>query len=138
MDSDVEDKITINKYFALKYEKKKETEELSKCKCPRAHNLSFTVATVNTVHDLHGDLDTGSESTDESEDEEGAWSAATEAQFLRTLSLLKNKDPIIYDKNATFYSTVDTEDPISSQGQRAKSMYLRDYERERLLTKGRY
>lgn len=95
---------------------------------------------VRTVRDLYGDVDHGSssESTDESEDEEGAWSAVTEAQFLRTLSLLKNKDPIIYNQNATFYTNEDTEEPVQLQGQSSKSMYLRDYERERLLTKGRY
>ena len=87
-----------------------------------------------TVRHLHDDVTSSESSSDESEDEEGAWSAVTEAEFLRTLSLLKNKDPLIYDQNSTFYTTTDLADP---EGQRSKAMYLRDYERERLLKKGR-
>lgn len=87
------------------------------------------------MRDLHGN--TASESSDlssESEDEEGMWSSVTEAEFLRTLSLLKSKDPIIYDQNTTFYTDPE---PLETIGQGSKAVYLRDYERERLLKKGR-
>ena len=99
----------------------------------------YTCTLCCAVRDLHGNVrdlsDSSSESSEESEDEEGAWPAEAEAEFLKTLSLLKNKDPRIYDPNTTFYSTLN--DAPASLGQRSKAMYLRDYERERLLEKGR-
>ncbi len=88
------------------------------------------------VRQLHDDVTSSESSSDESEDEEGAWSAVTETEFLRTLSLLKNKDPLIYDQSTTFYTTTDLPGP-ETEGQSSKAMYLRDYERERLLKKGR-
>lgn len=92
--------------------------------------------TVRDLHDNVRDLSgSSSESSEESEDEEGAWPAQTEAEFLKTLSLLKNKDPRIYDQTTTFYSNPN--DAPATLGQRSKVMYLRDYERERLLEKGR-
>lgn len=76
-------------------------------------------------------------SSSESEDDEGVWSPQTETDFLRTLSLLKKKDPQIYDKNVTFYSSVEHQKPSSGHTQ-TKAVYLKDYERERLLDRGRY
>ncbi|KAA8585630.1 hypothetical protein FQN60_004324, partial [Etheostoma spectabile] len=64
-----------------------------------------------------------------------------ERDFYRTLSLLKKKDPKIYETDATFYSedaSTSTEKPSTSK-KAVKPMYLKDYERQVILEKeGKY
>ncbi len=58
------------------------------------------------MKEKYGDaaLEDSSESSSEEEDEDGeGWTGDMEKQFLRTLSLIKNKDPSIYDTATTFY-----------------------------------
>lgn len=91
------------------------------------------------MRDLHGDVSLSSSSSpSESEDEEGAWSHQTESDFFRTLSLLKKKDPLVYNKNASFFSVGESEkESVVGGSVRTAAVYLRDYERERLLERGR-
>ena len=92
-----------------------------------------------SVRDLHGDVGVASSdsSSSESEDEEGVWSPQTETDFLRTLSLLKKKDPQIYDKDVSFYFAGEHQ-KVSLGHNQTKAVYLKDYDRERLLDRGRY
>ncbi|CAG13740.1 unnamed protein product, partial [Tetraodon nigroviridis] len=63
---------------------------------------------------------------------------ALERDFYRTLSLLKRRDPKIYQKEAKFYSE-ETEQPegqASTSNKRIKPMHIKDYEREVILQKG--
>ncbi|KAM8724203.1 protein KRI1 homolog isoform 2-T2 [Acanthopagrus schlegelii] len=118
--------LKINPRFAEKYEKYRQKEELQRLK------------------DRYGDRadESGSESSESSSDDsEVELDPETERDFYRTLSLLKKKDPKIYETDARFYSeasTRDDDEPSTSQ-KAVKPMYLKDYERKVILEKeGKY
>ncbi|XP_014246510.1 protein KRI1 homolog [Cimex lectularius] len=52
--------------------------------------------------------------------------------FFKTLSHLKNKDPVIYDENVHFFSEKESQNEPSIN-KKNEHLYLRDYEREMLL-----
>ncbi|XP_062387910.1 protein KRI1 homolog [Sardina pilchardus] len=116
----------INSKFAEKYDKYRQKEELQKLK------------------DRFGDEEEhGSDTSDSSSDEDSEveLDPKLERDFYRTLSLLKKKDPKIYQEDATFFagegtgSNSDDEEPSTSKAA-VKPMYLRDYERKVILEKG--
>ncbi|XP_031566163.1 protein KRI1 homolog [Actinia tenebrosa] len=78
-------------------------------------------------------------SSSETEDEDAKeLTAQKEKDFLKVLSLLKKKDPKIYDKGVTFYhqESSSEEDEGEKEEKPKKPVFLKDYERERLLEKG--
>ncbi|CAB1341999.1 unnamed protein product [Coregonus sp. 'balchen'] len=115
----------INSKFAEKYEKYRQKEELQRLK------------------DKYGDQadesesGSGSESDDDSEVE---LDPKVERDFYRTLSLLKKKDPKIYQTDAKFYTVEDAsiaDDAVPSTSKKTeKPMYLKDYERKVILERG--
>ncbi|XP_076121610.1 protein KRI1 homolog [Alosa pseudoharengus] len=116
----------INTKFAEKYDKYRQKEELQKLK------------------DRFGDdEEDGSDTSDSDSDEDSEveLDPKLERDFYRTLSLLKKKDPKIYQEDVTFYaeegtgSNSDDEEPSTSKAA-VKPMYLRDYERKVILEKG--
>ncbi|XP_070704677.1 protein KRI1 homolog [Pempheris klunzingeri] len=117
--------LKINSKFAQKYEKYRQKEELQRLK------------------DRYGDRDDDSDSESESssDDSEVELDPGIERDFYRTLSLLKKKDPKIYQADAKFYSegaSSSVEIPSASK-KAAKPMYLKDYERKVILEKeGKY
>uniref|UniRef100_A0A3B4ZUB0 Protein KRI1 homolog n=1 Tax=Stegastes partitus TaxID=144197 RepID=A0A3B4ZUB0_9TELE len=118
--------LKINSQFAQKYDKYRQKEELQRLK------------------DRYGDRgdDSDSESSESSSDDsEVELDPEVERDFYRTLSLLKKKDPKIYEKDAKFYSEeASTSDAVPSTSKKAvKPMYLKDYERKVILEKeGKY
>ncbi|XP_034046574.1 protein KRI1 homolog isoform X2 [Thalassophryne amazonica] len=117
--------LKINNTFAQKYEKYRQKEELQRLK------------------DRYGDQTDDSKSSESSSDEsEVELDPAVERDFYRTLSLLKKKDPKVYQKDTKFYSEVDasTSDVKPSMSKTViKPMYLKDYERKVILEKeGKY
>lgn len=112
--------LKINSQFAQKYEKYRQKEELQRLK------------------DRFGDRaeDEESESSESSSDDsEVELDPEVERDFYRTLSLLKKKDPKIYQTDAKFYSEgASTSDEKPSTSKKAvKPMYLKDYERKVIL-----
>ncbi|GFX99766.1 protein KRI1 [Trichonephila clavipes] len=96
-----EGEFKINKSYANKYNIWRNKEELQKLK------------------DLSKEI---SESSSESEEVE----PVIEKDFLKTLSLLKSKDPRIYDEKVEFF----TEEPVVvKKEKKEKPMFLKDYER---------
>ena len=58
------------------------------------------------MKEKYGDvaLHSSSESSSEEEDEDAdAWTSDMERGFLRTLAMIKKKDPSIYDATSSFY-----------------------------------
>lgn len=94
-------RLKINKKFASSYKKKKEQEELSQRKLS-INYLAAKAWRFDVVRDKYGE-DVDSSSSEEDEEAEGLTSDV-ERDFLRTLSLLKSKDPSIYDSHSEFYS----------------------------------
>ncbi|XP_061567130.1 protein KRI1 homolog [Cololabis saira] len=117
--------LKINSQFAQKYEKYRQKEELQRLK------------------DRYGDqvADSDESSSSSSDDSEVELDPSVERDFYRTLSLLKKRDPKIYEQDATFYSEGASTDPqpSTSKTEPVKSMYLKDYERAVILEReGKY
>uniref|UniRef100_A0A8C8JYW7 Protein KRI1 homolog n=1 Tax=Oncorhynchus tshawytscha TaxID=74940 RepID=A0A8C8JYW7_ONCTS len=113
----------INSKFAEKYDKYRQKEELQRLK------------------DKYGDQADESESGSESDgDSEVEFDPKVERDFYRTLSLLKKKDPKIYQTDATFYTVEDVsigdDAQPSTSNKTEKPMYLKDYERKVILERG--
>ncbi|XP_069005525.1 protein KRI1 homolog [Embiotoca jacksoni] len=118
--------LKINSQFAQRYEKYRQKEELQRLK------------------DRYGDRADESDSEwseSSSDDSEVELDPEVERDFYRTLSLLKKKDPKIYETDARFYSEdASTSDAKPSTSKKeVKPMYLKDYERKVILEKeGKY
>ncbi|KAL4657998.1 hypothetical protein GN956_G2852 [Arapaima gigas] len=118
--------LKINAKFAQRYEKYRQKEELQRLK------------------DRYGDQaeDSETDSSDSEEESDVELDPTVERDFYRTLSLLKKKDPKIYQKDAQFYTTEETAasgdaQASTSASQKAKKpMFLKDYERKVILEKG--
>ncbi|XP_032906613.1 protein KRI1 homolog isoform X2 [Amblyraja radiata] len=107
-----------------------------------------TLSTNKTyaVKDRYGDGagEEDSSSSSESDESELETDPTLDIDFYKTLSLLKKKDPKIYQKDVQFY----TSDDVGNEGSKGKPgnkkkkekpMYLKDYERKVILEKeGKY
>ncbi|NP_001002041.1 protein KRI1 homolog [Danio rerio] len=117
--------LKINKKFAEKYEKYRQKEELQRLK------------------DRYGDQEeenSSNSSESDSDDSEVELDPKLDRDFYRTLSLLKKKDPKIYQKDAKFYteetSGSGSDEQPSTSKQSEKPMFLKDYERKVILERG--
>uniref|UniRef100_A0A0R3RM49 Protein KRI1 homolog n=1 Tax=Elaeophora elaphi TaxID=1147741 RepID=A0A0R3RM49_9BILA len=119
-ESDGDDKLSINKAYAERYDKWRHLEELQKLK-DRYGN------------DAEDDDDTNSSSSEEP----AVWSAEHEKDFLRTLSALKTHDPRLYSGEKFFTAEnkgTSTNNTVKFKKKDAP-MFLKDYERKLVLEK---
>ncbi|KAK0711507.1 KRI1-like family-domain-containing protein [Lasiosphaeris hirsuta] len=113
--------LKINEDYAKKFEHNKKREEL--------HRLQ-----EKYKGDAQDEEDDESSSSDESEDDDGLLvTEDLDAEISATLAAIKNKDPRIYDKEAVFYKPFDAEGENDEPKKKEKSVFLRDYHRERYL-----
>ncbi|UJR32030.1 hypothetical protein I4U23_019498 [Adineta vaga] len=106
--------LTINKSYANKYENWREKEEKQKL-----------IARYGS--DVEDDSD--EESEDENAEE---WTDDIEKEFLRCYSILKKRDPKIYDSSTTFFNTSTSsdnkEEKSTKKSKKDKKMNLKDAE----------
>jgi protein KRI1 len=115
--------LKINSEFARRFEHNKKREEV--------HRLEEKLKKNGKT--LEGS-DSDSSSDDETEDEAGLLiTEDLDKEISATLQAIKNKDPRIYDKNATFYKPFDPEKDIATAEKKDKPVTIRDYHRERYL-----
>eukprot|EP01135_Chromosphaera_perkinsii_P001853 Nk52_evm2s212 gene=Nk52_evmTU2s212 len=119
--------LRVNDTFARRYEQKKQREE------------------ANSIRRQWGDGDydgEGSEDSEEEEDEDEDAELLTpdiETSFVQTLAMIRRRDPQIYDPSTRFFDgekEKEKEEDKEKKKRDAKPMYLKDYERKRLLEKG--
>ncbi|XP_020390127.2 protein KRI1 homolog isoform X1 [Rhincodon typus] len=116
----------INQRFAGRYEKYRQKEELQRLK------------------DRYGDRadEEESSSSESDDDSEVETDPKLDIAFYKTLSLLKKKDPKIYQKDAQFYKVEESSkkhESATKKKKKEKPMYLKDYERKVILEKeGKY
>ncbi|KAG8961488.1 hypothetical protein FRC03_005330 [Tulasnella sp. 419] len=123
-DDDVKDdsdlhQLTINEHYAKAFSYKKEREELAKCLSADSSlitllfcsaRLTNVILTVKEKYgsdfdegDLEEEEETDSES-DETEDEDGEdLTPAVDAALFKTLALIRNKDPSIYNSDKAIF-----------------------------------
>jgi protein KRI1 len=78
----------------------------------------------------------GSEESSSDEDEDDDAELATEAldaEIQATIQAIRSKDPRVYDKNVTFYQSLEESAGPQKREEKEKPMTLRDYHRENLL-----
>ncbi|KAI4467848.1 zinc finger zz type [Holotrichia oblita] len=120
-DSEAEVDIKIDNTYAKNYDTWRQKEELNKLKTKYGEEV----------------LDQAEDSTSSSEDDDESVNITEEMEknFFKTLASLKNKDPKIYDENVIFFSESVETRPTQSKS-KEQPMYIKDYERKRLLEKG--
>ena len=87
--------------------------------------------------DRDGDDDGSEDESSSDEEEDDNAELATEAldkEIFATLNAIRNKDPRVYDENATFYTAEDGDGKPAASDKKEKPMTLRDYHRENYLS----
>jgi protein KRI1 len=126
-DSDADaPKITVNRKFATAYEERKRKQELG-----RARDMGWVNADGEEVDD-------DDESTSESEDEGDALTPWRDLEIMRTIKMIRSKDPRVYDPATKFYesgsSTEDSgDDADGKKEKKAKPMTAKDVIRTQVL-----
>ncbi|OIW33792.1 hypothetical protein CONLIGDRAFT_628707 [Coniochaeta ligniaria NRRL 30616] len=114
--------LKVNEEFAKRFEHNKKREEL--------HRLQEKYGKGKDADDSESD----SSSDAETEDEAGFLiTEDLDNEISATLQAIKNKDPRIYDKNATFYTPFEPEAEGASKEKKEKPVTIRDYHRERYM-----
>ncbi|KAH7648012.1 hypothetical protein FG379_000795 [Cryptosporidium bovis] len=120
------DSLTINQEYKRKYDERKRKEALSRAKELLKNNENLDVSSDNTSSSSSEDEDSDAELLD----------FKTQSKILNTLSLIKEKNPSIYDKSHIIFPESDEdneEDESEEKSKKIKPMTYRDYERKVLL-----
>lgn len=145
--------LSVNAAFALKYEEKKKSEELSNLRdkyghlehinAERLEQLASGVAFGEAAGEDLNEIDSESDSDSESgvdEDETGQLvTPEIDAQILRTIAAIRTRDPRCYDASSTFFDDAEMDrvrDDIRESARAGRSdapITLKDYHRDLLL-----
>ncbi|KAL2944049.1 Protein KRI1-like protein [Bienertia sinuspersici] len=128
-DDDIESisKIEVNKEFAKLYEHNKKREDLQKLEEMKKKGL---------VNDSASDSESESESDFEEDDD--SKSTKKEVKFLDALLKVRNKDPILQEKDVKLFESSDDDDDDDGEKKekKLKPKYLKDVIAEHLIEKG--
>ncbi|KAI2788799.1 hypothetical protein POX_e06820 [Penicillium oxalicum] len=117
----------INEDYARRFEYNKKREEVQK--------LESKYGKVSGLGKQRADEASDEDSSsDEDEDDDGELvTEAVDAEIMATLKAIREKDPRVYDANATFYTQLDDDAANAPKEKKEKPITLRDYHRENLL-----
>ncbi|KAJ5384683.1 KRR1 interacting protein 1 [Penicillium concentricum] len=115
----------INEDYARRFEHNKKREEVAR--------LEAKYGKSSSLGNRPGEDSEDSDSEEEDDDAELA-TEALDAEISATLNAIRSKDPRVYDKDASFYSKYDPEEADAGKGPKEKSMTLRQYHTENLLS----
>lgn len=121
-------RLKVNEEYAKRFEHNKKREEL--------HRLQEKYGKGKDAAAGSGSDSGSSSSDDETEDEAGFLiTEDLDNEISATLQAIKNKDPRIYDKNATFYKPFESEAGAAGaeREKKEKPVTIRDYHRERYM-----
>ncbi|OAD52573.1 Protein KRI1 like protein [Eufriesea mexicana] len=121
--SDSEEKLKINTDYAKNYDNWRQKEELNKLK------TKYGDINDNITSDESSESESSSSSKEENELTE-----QFDKDFYKTLALLKNRDPKIYNQDVTFFDDTNKAQELYSEKKKEKTkkekaVFLRDYER---------
>lgn len=108
-------------------------------------HTSMTVKSSSKCHTLSHSRSQSEDNEDEDDDEEDEigelLTPEVNAQVLRTISLIRSKDPMVYDTSKNFFEEQDMEEVRRSWKQRQqtlrsepKKITLKDYERDQIVS----
>ncbi|KAL2799319.1 KRI1-like family C-terminal-domain-containing protein [Aspergillus keveii] len=122
----------INEGYARRFEHNKRREEMQQLESKLGKTSSF-----GQRRNANGDDESdGSEDSSSDEDEDDDAELATEAldaEIQATIQAIRSKDPRVYDKDVTFYHSLEESAGPQTREEKEKPMTLRDYHRENLL-----
>ena len=134
--------LKIDKAYAKNYEEKKQREEYSKLKEIHGGDIYSNLSDQDHLSTRGLDDQEGSNSSSsEEEDEIGELiTPELDAQILRTISLIRSKDPVVYDGTKNFFEESEMKNIRLAWKQRQlelrnqpKKLTLKDYERDQIL-----
>ncbi|KAJ6187579.1 hypothetical protein N7519_002487 [Penicillium mononematosum] len=115
----------VNEDYARRFEHNKKREEVAR--------LEAKYGKSSSLGNRPGEDSEDSDSEEEDDDAELA-TLALDAEISATLNAIRSKDPRVYDKDASFYTEFNPEEAAAGKGPKEKSMTLRQYHTENLLS----
>ncbi|KAJ5130940.1 uncharacterized protein N7515_006979 [Penicillium bovifimosum] len=116
---------SINEDYARRFEHNKKREEVAR--------LEAKYGKSSSLGNRPGEDSEDSDSEEEDDNAELA-TEALDAEISATLAAIRSKDPRVYDKDASFYTEFSPEEINAGKGPKEKSMTLRQYHTENLLS----
>ncbi|CAP94465.1 hypothetical protein EN45_021180 [Penicillium chrysogenum] len=115
----------VNEDYARRFEHNKKREEVAR--------LEAKYGKSSSLGNRPGEDSEDSDSEEEDDDAELA-TLALDAEISATLNAIRSKDPRVYDKDSSFYTEFNPEEAAAGKGPKEKSMTLRQYHTENLLS----
>ncbi|KAL2848653.1 KRI1-like family-domain-containing protein [Aspergillus pseudodeflectus] len=122
----------INEEYARRFEHNKRREEMQQLESKLGKTSSLGKRRNADGDDESDDSEESSSDEDEDDDAELA-TEALDAEIQATIQAIRSKDPRVYDKNVTFYQSLEESAGPQKREEKEKPMTLRDYHRKNLL-----